>query len=228
MSDNKINPEKLTKPIQLLAAWLVGLLSISSCFLFAAVNLATQWQSGLLVIAAVINVPLFLIAVFLLQTKFRPELQEDSYYSTYLSNKSNTIIKVSKTESNFNEVNAKLELLEQQLESLRLDNADDIQSPNSYSDLIFGVNHHLEDSAEIKSVLASKSVLKVSRFGPPDMVPSHRVMSISRQIPGKTQDELILLAKELGMEGYNFFDNYLEQTEEDVLIGSYGELGYDV
>ncbi|TBT24048.1 hypothetical protein D5E86_24010 [Vibrio parahaemolyticus] len=64
MNQSKINPEKLTKPIQLLAAWLVGLLSISSSFLIAAANIETAWQSGLLVIAAVVNVPLFLSAVF--------------------------------------------------------------------------------------------------------------------------------------------------------------------
>ncbi|TOM08643.1 hypothetical protein CGH83_23420, partial [Vibrio parahaemolyticus] len=73
--------------------------SISSSFLVAASNIEIAWQSGLLVIAAVVNVPLFLSAVFLLQTKFRPELQEDSYYSSYLSNKTNTIVKVTKSDA---------------------------------------------------------------------------------------------------------------------------------
>ncbi|MCS0006147.1 hypothetical protein NB535_14605 [Vibrio parahaemolyticus] len=70
MNQSKINPEKLTKPIQLLAAWLVGLLSISSSFLIAAANIETAWQSGLLVIAAVVNVPLFLSAVFCCKRSF--------------------------------------------------------------------------------------------------------------------------------------------------------------
>lgn len=39
---------------------------------------------AVLVIASVVNVPLFLICIFLLQTKFRPQMQEDLYYSKYL------------------------------------------------------------------------------------------------------------------------------------------------
>jgi len=63
MTEQKIKPEKITKPIQLLAAWLVGLFSIDSCFLFAAANLETgSWESRALVIAAMVNVPVFLLA----------------------------------------------------------------------------------------------------------------------------------------------------------------------
>ena len=86
MSEQNIKPEKITKPIQLLGAWLAGLFSIDSCFLFAASNMAQgSFESYALTLAAIVNVPVFLLAVFLLQTKFRPELQEDSYYSTYLN-----------------------------------------------------------------------------------------------------------------------------------------------
>lgn len=88
MSENQIKPEKITKPIQLLGAWLVGLFSINSCYLVGAANFdVNSWQSEALVLAAIINVPIFLGSVFLLQTKFRPELQEDSYYSSYLNKK---------------------------------------------------------------------------------------------------------------------------------------------
>lgn len=40
----------------------------------------------MLVIASVVNVPVFIFALFLLQTKFRPQMQEDSYYAKYLEN----------------------------------------------------------------------------------------------------------------------------------------------
>ena len=91
---HSIKPERITTPIQLLGAWLVGLLSIDSCFLFAVANMDQgSWESVALTIAAIVNVPLFIGAVFLLQTKFRPELQEDSYYSSYLSQKTNEVIK---------------------------------------------------------------------------------------------------------------------------------------
>ncbi|NOH26446.1 hypothetical protein [Vibrio europaeus] len=226
MNQNKINPEKLTKPIQLLAAWLVGLLSISSSFLVAASNIEIAWQSGLLVIAAVVNVPLFLSAVFLLQTKFRPELQEDSYYSSYLSNKTNTIVKVTKSDAHFHELNAKIEKLEHSI--FAMNERKGSNKDSGLSHLLVGVNKHLPDGDEIKSVLAKHSVQGVTRFGPDDMSVSERVMSISIYLPKDIQALLIALCKEIGMDGYNFFDNAEEQTREDVLIGSYGVLEYEV
>lgn len=85
MDTQNIVPEKITKPIQLLAAWLLGLILVNGSFLTAASQLLTpNWLPPFLVIAAVINVPIFLLSIFLLQTKYRPEMQEDTYYSKYL------------------------------------------------------------------------------------------------------------------------------------------------
>lgn len=85
MGKNQIIPEKITKPIQLLAAWLVGLVLVNGSFLtFAFYNNGPDWVTGTIIIACIINVPLFLGCLFLLQTKFRPEMQEDSYYSKFL------------------------------------------------------------------------------------------------------------------------------------------------
>lgn len=87
--NTKIEPHKITKPIQLLAAWLTGLVLVNGAFLIAAAKIQTPtWVVGVLVISCVVNVPLFLISIFLLQTKFRPEMQEDSFYSKYLDKKS--------------------------------------------------------------------------------------------------------------------------------------------
>ena len=88
MSESQIIPHRITKPIQLLAAWLTGLAIIDASFLTAAANIQTPtWVPAALVIASIVNVPLFLLSLFLLQTKFRPEMQEDSYYSKYLQKK---------------------------------------------------------------------------------------------------------------------------------------------
>jgi exoribonuclease R len=88
MNSNNLKPEKVTKPIQLLAAWLLGLVLINSSFLLAAGNIQSpSWGSGALIIATIVNVPVFLISLFVLQTKFRPEMQEDTYYSEYLQRK---------------------------------------------------------------------------------------------------------------------------------------------
>ena len=86
--NQKIPVEKVTKPIQLLAAWLTGLIIIDASFLAAANTLAgPEWAIGFLIVAAVLNVPAFLVAIFLLQTKFRPEMQEDTFYAKYLESK---------------------------------------------------------------------------------------------------------------------------------------------
>ncbi len=85
MSEKPFEPSTVTKPIQLLAAWLIGLILINTSFLGGAVAVHTpSWAPALLVIAAVANVPLFLFCLFMLQTKFRPEMQEDSFYNKYL------------------------------------------------------------------------------------------------------------------------------------------------
>lgn len=73
MSNHKISPEKVTRPIQLLAAWLTGLIIVDGAFLTAANQISSPiWAAGALVIAAIVNVPLFLISIFVLQTKYRP------------------------------------------------------------------------------------------------------------------------------------------------------------
>jgi hypothetical protein len=90
--EQKIEAHKITKPIQLLAAWLIGLVVVNGSFLGAASAIESPtWVPTLLVIASVVNVPLFLVAIFLLQTKFRPEMQEDTYYSKYLESKTKEI-----------------------------------------------------------------------------------------------------------------------------------------
>ena len=89
LAQPQITPHRITKPIQLLAAWLAGLAIVDASFLTAAATIQTPgWAPGVLVVAAVLNVPVFLLCLFLLQTKFRPEMQEDSYYSTYLASRS--------------------------------------------------------------------------------------------------------------------------------------------
>jgi len=81
-------PHRITKPIQLLAALLIGLFSINAAFLTtASIVRIPEWIPPLLCIAAVLNVPFFLISIFMLQTRYRPELQEDEYYSKYINAK---------------------------------------------------------------------------------------------------------------------------------------------
>ncbi len=74
----KLKAHKITKPIHLLAAGLVGLVLVDGSLLATAVGVDSgSWLSTAFVVAAIVNVLLFLLAIFLLQTKFRPEMQED-------------------------------------------------------------------------------------------------------------------------------------------------------
>lgn len=85
MSEQNFQPEKITKPIQLTAVWFLSLLVLDSAFFVAAGKITKpEWVPPLLVISAVALVPIFLTCVFLFQTTFRKELQEDKYYSEML------------------------------------------------------------------------------------------------------------------------------------------------
>src|SRR5260370_24396385 len=100
MSNGQIDPHKVTKPMQLLGGWLLGLTVINGSFLGAAVAITRgQWERSALVIAAIANVPIFLIALFVLQTKFRAELQEDSFYFQYISRKTDAVLIIDKVDS---------------------------------------------------------------------------------------------------------------------------------
>lgn len=81
MTGTELHPERILTPIQLLAVWFAVMVLISGSFLTAASVIHTPaWISGMLSIAAVAFVPMFLLCAILMQTKFRPQLQADSYY----------------------------------------------------------------------------------------------------------------------------------------------------
>ena len=116
MTQQKIEAHRITKPIQLLAAWLVGLSVVNITFLTAAATICSPtWIPALLSIASVVNVPVFVISIFILQTKFRPEMQEDSYYSDYLNRK--TLSDGSSKESR-EEINKRIESLSNKISEL--------------------------------------------------------------------------------------------------------------
>ena len=85
MTIQAMEAHKVTTPIQLLALWLVGLVAVSGCFLTAAAKITSPlWAVGALVVASILNVPIFLTYLFALQTNFRPPMQEDAFYAKYL------------------------------------------------------------------------------------------------------------------------------------------------
>ncbi|MDP2713972.1 hypothetical protein [Rheinheimera sp.] len=220
MEKSQITPEKITKPIQLLGAWLVGLLTVDSAFLFAAVKMDTaSWHSGALTIAAILNVPLFIGALFLLQTRFRPELQEDSYYSTYLSNRTNEPIKVTRDEALINMLEKRLESIERDIKK----GAAPIEehTPN-LSKLSFAINVQLPNKSEIVSELSALGVLGYEEFGEESSPPELLKVAIAESISKVELNEILKLAKKLGFTHYGFIEHF-EEIYEDVLFGAYGE-----
>lgn len=94
MESREIRPEKITKPFQMLAAPLVGLIILEGELLLASgQSYETKWLAAMYGICAMLIIPLFLLLIFLLQTRFRPEMQEDKYYAEWLTNSYNKQLK---------------------------------------------------------------------------------------------------------------------------------------
>ncbi|MDO8771032.1 MAG: hypothetical protein Q7K57_20450 [Burkholderiaceae bacterium] len=84
----KIKPESITKPYQLAAAVLVGIAAIDVSFFVAAGLLTSpQWIPPLLVISAVVLTASVLIGVYLVVTKHRHAMQDDTHFSKDLDSK---------------------------------------------------------------------------------------------------------------------------------------------
>jgi hypothetical protein len=226
MTGQPVKPEKITKPIQLLGAWLAGLLAIDTCFLVTAGRMQdASWHAGALVIAAIANVPLFLAAVFLLQTRFRPELQEDSYYSTYLSSKTNQLVKVTPTDAKVAAMLEQIASTEARVVQRRIEPANP-EHPDLAA-LTFGVNRHLTDREIIQKKLLELDVLGTAYFGAEEPAQGRNV-AISRKLSREYVRSIVRIARELGFESYNFFRPEEEEIDEDVLFGSYGEPEFQI
>jgi len=85
MNNQKIEAHLITKPIQLMAVWFIALVVLDSAFLSTACLISEPtWIRPTIVIFAILFVPIFIVGIFLMQTVFRKELQDDKYYSEYL------------------------------------------------------------------------------------------------------------------------------------------------
>mgnify|MGYP000928856110 CR=1 FL=1 len=236
MADQKIEPHKVTKPIQLLAAWLVGLVLTNTTFLVAAVQIGEGgWERGALIISAIVNVPLFLLALFLLQTRFRAELQEDTYYSEYLSKKTTAVVRVDKNSVQ----DAKIESLERDLARLTthannqlLTNTTDKSSISTetpdWSNWPVALNQLHPRFREIREELRAANIPLASIFGDIDEgPPSNWIISLSHQLPVTNIVHLLRSILPFGFDGIQFWNPQLEAHEfEDVYIGSYGNSSY--
>lgn len=236
MTEQRIEPHKVTKPIQLLAAWLVGLILINGIFLTAALQLdANTWERGALVVAVIVNVPIFLLALFLLQTRFRAELQEDTYYSEYLSKKTATVVRIDKNAAQ----DARIDELEQKI--IRLATHEGIAAPLptksdetsqsvklDWSPWAIALNELHPRFSEIRAALRSNEIPLAEIFGgAKGDPPSKWIISLSYHLPTLHKAGLLKVLLPFSFDGVQFWEPQREAEEnEDAYIGSYGEGSY--
>lgn len=85
MSQPEIKAEKINSPIQLMAAWFVMPILLSSVLLTAASHIEKpEWASGYLVAFTTILITGVVSCVLLMLTKFRPNLQDGKEYAEWL------------------------------------------------------------------------------------------------------------------------------------------------
>jgi len=207
--NQEIEPPKVTKPIQLLAAWLVGLIIVNGSFLGAAVSLASSWERTALIIAAIVNVPLFLYAMFVLQTKFRPELQEDVFYSQYLDKKTNKVVMVSREDK----LEVELSSIRNQIAALgALASSGGTSGEKHTARKSLGhlwkvaINDYLDNFEEIRSLLKKENIRVSGFFGSAYTKerPTHKVLALSRRMDLESKIEIIMLAQKMGLEAYTY------------------------
>jgi hypothetical protein len=81
----RLNPEKITHPFQLMAAWFAMLIILVGILLAAAARISNpSWIAGFLVISSVALSILVMAAVFLMLTRFRPHLQGAREYAEWI------------------------------------------------------------------------------------------------------------------------------------------------
>lgn len=224
MIEQKIEPHKVTKPMQLLAAWLVGLILTNTIFLTSALHLeAGSWERGMLVIASIANVPIFLLALFILQTRFRAELQEDTYYSEYLSKKTAEVIRIDKNSLQDN----RIEELERRV--LKTIEANPIAiNPHDnnldWEKWSLALNFLHPNYKKIREALISNNLPLSEIYGinADSEAPSKWIISLSYKLPFEHQISLLKILLPFGFDGIQFWEPHRDADEnEDVYIGSY-------
>lgn len=224
--DQPIKPNNITKPIQLLAAWLAGLLAIDSCFLIAAARLPTgSWEAQALTVASIANVPLFLLAVFLLQTRFRPELQEDLYYSNYISQKTNTRVQLTKEDAASVVLQQRLERLEVRVAAAST-KVHPVDEDAELLNLRFGINQNFEDREAIALTLSQVGVAGYTLFGTDEM-PIHRVVALVPDLEPEIERAVLRLAVNAGFKKFSYIQEF-EEIDEHVLLGAYGNASFEL
>jgi hypothetical protein len=223
----QIDPHHVTRPIQLLAAWLVGLICIDGIFLEVALRLERgAWERGWLVLAAIVNVPAFLTAMFTLQTRFRAELQDDAHYAQYLSKKTSESLTLKRID-----VAATAAAPAPRPFAELVPATHEANAPLDWSPWRIAINDHLPRFADVRAALRAAGIPVAEIFGnahgatsePPD----NWVVSLNRALPITHKAALLRVLLPFGLDGFQLWRPVADADEsEDVYIGSYGVATY--
>jgi hypothetical protein len=226
-----IQPQLVTRPIQLLAAWLVGLVCLDGIFLEVALRLdARAWERSGLVVAAILNVPAFLAAMFTLQTRFRAELQDDAHYAQYLSKKTSESLTVRRGDGAGDAVRPPVD----PPPAAALDAsvaADPASTALDWTPWRIAINDHLPRFAAIREALRAAGIPVAEIFGNAQRAtsapPDNWVVSLNRALPAAHKAALLRVLRPFGLDGFQFWRPVADADEsEDVYIGSYGVATY--
>ena len=255
MESNNIKPERITKPIQLLAVWLLGLILLVSAFITAAATIKDpKWLAPFFSISSVAIIPLFLILIFLLQTRFRPQMQEDEYYAKYLN--SNTKSKESiAPEILFDTLSKKIDeklielssitkeqisLLNESVDDLISKKPFEIEEPkNQNRQRLIGkfdefikenkniilLNTLLVRSEEIEKLLSNNDIKIDETFGDGNELPEKFLLSFGSSVDVETIKFLINGLIEFGLTHLRIVIESFKQNH--IYIGSYAYKGPD-
>ncbi|HHF3199746.1 TPA: hypothetical protein ACPJ2B_004468 [Vibrio diabolicus] len=229
MNNQKIEPSKVTKPIQLVAAWLVGLVLVNGAFLGAAVGIEEPtWLRGTLIIASVINVPVFLVAIFLLQTKFRPQLQEDEYYSRFLDKSTSEYVVVSKDESILSAITEIKSELVTLADTTTTECSESTELPKAKvgawsSHYKVALCDYLPDFDAIRAELKENNISVNKIFGKSTTsnVPEVNHLSFSRDVNFKTKVAVLRMLTKYNFDGYAYGTRN-DVNPEEIYIGGFG------
>ncbi len=227
----KIQPHRITKPIQLLAAWLLGLILVNGAFLLAATQITIpDWVSGALVIASIINVPLFLVSIFLLQTKFRPEMQEDTFYSKYLETKTGNTEREITTDSvaSIRQDIASLEKIVAEKVLNGIEEAD--LEKFKWSSVTVMLNKELSNFSKIAKELTQLGIPVHETFGVGAGMPEVFKVAIGRGFDLGQIKALVEALLNISDGWISYAHDEIENNEYDnqVLIGAYGSYEHGI
>jgi hypothetical protein len=227
VSDKPFEPSTVTKPIQLLSAWLIGLIVVNGSFLSAAAVITRpHWASGFLIICAAICVPTFLGALFLLQTRFRPEMQEDTFYSKYLERtssetKKGEVIKIDRIPVDPVRMNERISAGSVG-RSRTISHRNFHGRGKNQNDISIRANDLVENYEEVFSTLITHGITITDTFGSTSEnpnIPTKRVISFGGGDTSDAFKTIVRILRPLGFDWVSYSPSSLHHN--NIYIGSY-------